>query len=36
MATKAKITMDELLAGEDIKPIALGDTIEGTSRNTRF
>ena len=30
MATKAKITMDELLAGEDIQPIILGDTIEGT------
>ena len=30
MATKAKITMDELLAGEEFKPIALGDTIEGT------
>ena len=31
MAEKAKaITMDELLASEDIKPIVLGDTIEGT------
>ena len=29
MATKA-ITMDELLAGENIQPIVLGDTIEGT------
>ena len=29
MATKA-ITMDELLAGENIQPIMLGDTIEGT------
>ena len=30
MATKAKLTMDELLAAEDIQPIVLGDTIEGT------
>ena len=30
MATKAKITMDELLANEDTKAIVLGDTIEGT------
>lgn len=30
MADKAKITMDELLANEEIKPIVLGDTIEGT------
>ena len=30
MATKAKITMDELLANEDAKAIVLGDTIEGT------
>ena len=27
MATKAKITMDELLANEDTKAIVLGDTI---------
>lgn len=30
MATKAKITMDELLANEETKAIVLGDTIEGT------
>ena len=29
MATKAKLTMDELLANEDSKAIVLGDTIEG-------
>ena len=29
MAQKAKITMDELLANEEVTPIALGDTIDG-------
>ena len=30
MAQKAKITMDELLASEEINPVILGDTIDGT------
>ena len=29
MAQKAKITMDELLAQEEVTPIVLGDTIDG-------
>ena len=29
MATKANVTMDELLAAEESNPIVLGDTIDG-------
>ena len=29
MATKAKLSMDELLASEELHPVVLGDTIDG-------
>ena len=32
MATKANVTMDELLAAEESNPIVLGDTIDGVVR----